>query len=73
MSRTRMGEISSIPENVHFPSEKIPHTQDTQFAAKWTPKNHVLYHSTRPQLDGIHRQPVGHQLQVPRPHAAHVL
>ena len=41
------GEISSFPENVHFPS-KNPSGTDTQFAAKRTPKNYLMYHSTPP-------------------------
>ena len=37
-------EISSIPENVHFPSRN-PSGTATQFAAKWTPENYFIYHS----------------------------
>ena len=39
-----MGEISSMPENVHFLSSH-PSGTDAKFAAKWTPKNYIMYHS----------------------------
>ena len=40
-----IGEIISIPENVHFPSRNLYET-DTQFAAKCTPQNYLIFHST---------------------------
>ena len=41
------GEISSIPENVHFLSRN-PYGTDTQLAAKWTLKNYLMYHPLPP-------------------------
>ena len=40
-----IGEISCIPENVHFPSRN-PKGTDAQFAAKRTPKNFLMFLST---------------------------
>ena len=39
-------EIHSSRENDHFPSRNPSGTAKTQFAAKCTPKNYLMYHSS---------------------------
>ena len=50
MSFSPIKEISSKPENVHFASGN-PEATDGQFAAKWTPKKYLMYHSMEQDLD----------------------
>ena len=50
-------EIFSTQKNVHFPTGN-PSGTGTQFAAKWTPTNYLMYHSIG--AEGVER--LGEQL-----------
>ena len=54
-------EISVTPENVHFPARN-PSGTDIQFAAKWTPKNDLMYHSKLSGAAEKQSAPLGGQL-----------
>ena len=43
------------PRKCSISPEKSPQTQDTQFAAKWTPENYLTYHSST--ISGLRNSP----------------